>query len=215
LLVECDKRRLFSAGRADKLITIDQRRLGIGPLTKLAAEVVAQMLLPANVTGFRFHANEVAIRAKRVEKFAVDRRRRASTRIWRTLFRIADYANALSPNLFTVFHVQRLNELVVEPFVANQINAVIDDCRCGIAIAEVADLPQQRRPLGRPLLQQPGLFRNSVALRPAPLRPVGGQQSTKRHHPAKTQSDDLSRSGNPHALAPVCPGLNELTKPQV
>ena len=42
--------------------------------------------------------------------------------------------------------------------------------------AGVVDLPKQFRPILRPFLQQPGLLRDPVALRPTPLRPIGGEK---------------------------------------
>ena len=59
--------------------------------------------------------------------------------------------------------------------------AAIDHGGCRVSSANLADLPEQLRPFFGPFGEQPGLVRNSVPLRPAPLRPVIRQEQRGRN----------------------------------
>src|SRR5690606_25247343 len=85
VLVEGDECRLASTRRADQPITIDQRRFGIRPVSRLTAEIRADVPLPADLSRFKFDTGQIAIGAERIESITVDGRRRSRTWILRSL----------------------------------------------------------------------------------------------------------------------------------
>src|SRR5215207_6575958 len=72
LFVERHHRGLRAARCEDDDVTIDQRRLRVGPLARLAAELLTDALLPTNLAAPGFEAGEVAVRAQRVDEIPVD-----------------------------------------------------------------------------------------------------------------------------------------------
>src|SRR6185369_1607041 len=102
LFVERHYRRLLAAWCDDEDVAINQWRLCVGPVVRLAAEVFAKTFLPLNLAVLRVETNEVAIRPKRVEEISVDGRRGAGLRVRRILIRVADVPDARGPNDFSV-----------------------------------------------------------------------------------------------------------------
>ena len=107
------------------------------------------------------------------ENVALHRRRGASAGILRPSV-AAGFAETLGPNLLAVLYVARLHEFVVGALVAQEIEAVADNGGSGETEIDVGDLPELLRSFFRPLFEQAGFLRNAVALRPTPLRPIGG-----------------------------------------
>ena len=72
---------VLAAGRADELVAVDQRRLGVAPAAHhLAVEVLLEVLAPDFLAVLGFDADEVAELAERVDAVAVDGRRGARAR---------------------------------------------------------------------------------------------------------------------------------------
>src|SRR5262249_44697987 len=111
LFVEGNQGRLLAARRADQYVAVDQRRLGVGPDTGLAAEVGAETFLPAYFSLGGIQANHIAVGAEDVDGIAIDGRCGARSGIRRLLVRIADAADARGPDLFAVRGAQRRGEL--------------------------------------------------------------------------------------------------------
>src|ERR1700741_1340069 len=102
LLVHRCHRGLRAAWRDYHQITINQGRLGIGPVAGFTTEVFTQTLLPANLACLRFETSEIAIGAECVDEVTVDRRSRSCFRIIRFLFRITDVPDSCRPDHFSV-----------------------------------------------------------------------------------------------------------------
>src|SRR5207249_11591137 len=95
---------------AEQSVSVDQRGFRIGPLAGLAAEVNAQILLPAHLAGAALEAGQVAIGAERVKQFTLHRRRGAGRRKARLLLGVPHLAEAGGPNSFAVLDGEGLHE---------------------------------------------------------------------------------------------------------
>ena len=171
-----DRRRAApraAARRADQRLTVNQRRLRVGPLAWLAAEIRAEIFLPAYRARADLHAGQIAVGAERVERFTLHGRRGAGGREVGILLGIAHLAETSLPNPFAVLDGERLNELVMQSLVAQQIEPVRDDGGCRVARPDIGHFPVQFRTFLGPFFQQAGFLREAVAIWPAPLRPVG------------------------------------------
>ena len=173
--VQSRQRGFAAARRADERLAVNQRRFRVSPGAGLAGEVRAEIFLPARLARAGLKTDQVAIRAERVKEFPGHRWRRAGGGKVGFLRRISDVAEARPPDPFAVLDRERLDELVLQPLVAQQVETVSGHGGRRVAAPGFGDLPNQFRSLLRPFLEQAGLAGYSVSLRPAPLRPVVGQ----------------------------------------
>src|SRR5207247_1183367 len=97
-LVEGDQGGHGAARCADQHVAVDQRRLGIGPVARGAAEVAAQVLVPARRALVASQTNQVAVRTETVQSIPVDGRRRAGAGM-RLYLVLADFADSNRPDL--------------------------------------------------------------------------------------------------------------------
>src|SRR5204863_4111895 len=125
-------------------------------------EVVLQVLAPLLLAAGGVEADQVAPLAQRVDAVARDGRRRAGA-----LVVAAGPADLGRPDLLAV-QVQRVHVAGVLA-VAHGVDAPAGDGDAGVARADALRLPRQRRPVLRPLLEQPRVGREVVPPRPAPL----------------------------------------------
>ena len=193
--VERHDRGFAAARRANHAVAVDQRRLRVGPVARLAVKLAAQVLHPADRALGHFQTGQVAVRAQGPQQLAVDAGRRARTRILRAAIG-PDLADPRGPNLLAARAVQALDEFVFLPLVAHQVQLVAAHRGRRIAASRVVDPPHQSRTIGRPLPFQPGLLGNAVTFGSAPGGPIGrtrrhgnrhqshGHQQAKRFHPA-------------------------------
>ena len=78
--------------------------------------------------------------------------------------------------------------------IAHREDFVFGDGDAGEAAPKARRLPHERRPVLRPLFQQPGLGADVIAIRPAPLRPIRSgneasrDQSHGEHQPASRKT---------------------------
>ena len=196
-MFERHQRRLGPAGGDDHHVAVDQRRLGVGPHAGLAAEVLAQALAPLLLAVGGVHADEVAVGPEGVDAVAVHGRGGAGGRVLRPLVR-ADLPELRRPELLAVLRAQGGDELVVLAPVGGQVDAVAGHGHGPVPAAEVGRLPGELRPVLRPLLEQAGFGRDAVAVRPAPLGPVGrADRGPDREGDKKSKAHEVLLGGEP------------------
>src|SRR5207244_3071180 len=119
----------------------NQRRFGISPFTGFAAEVRAEIFLPAHLARWAFQAGQITVGTERVEELALDRWRGAGGGKIGLLLRITDLAQAGLPDSFAVLDAERLDELVFQPVVAQQIQAVANHGGRRVTETHIRHLP--------------------------------------------------------------------------
>src|SRR5262249_17210876 len=157
LLVERDQRGGLAAGRDDELVAVHQGRLAVAPAAGAAVEVLAQVLLPAEVAGGTFEANQVAVEAEGVEPVAVHRRRAAGAGVAPGVG--PPRAGRRGPDFLAALLVQG-EDVFGAVAVAHGEDAAAGDRRRAVAVAEAGRLPGQGRAVLGPALQQAGLVGN-------------------------------------------------------
>src|SRR5262245_21122 len=202
LLVERQQRGRFTARRADKRITIDEDRLGIGPGAAVALELLFQVMSPDDLAVGGAGADQVAVGAKGVEAVAVHRGRRARTGIAGSGV-LADRPDLGGPQQPTDLDIESVKELLVA-LAAHEEDAATGNGRRGVTAAKVRRLPEQLRPVPGPLLEQARFGRDAGAVRSAPTRPIAGvlrlagvQESRTVH--GQQQREDLLQGDSPQA----------------
>src|SRR5262245_35224829 len=98
LFVKRHYRGLRAAGGYDNDVTINQRRLRIGPFARLPVELFTDALLPLNLAVAGLKAGEVAVRAKRIDEVSVHSRGGPGLRVRRVLIRVTYVADARCPD---------------------------------------------------------------------------------------------------------------------
>src|SRR5262249_38184056 len=162
-LVESDHGGLGAAGAADERGAVHERRLGVGPVPRDAAEVCAELLLPHDLR-LQAEAGRVAVRSQRVQTVAVHGGRRARPGILRARVR-ADAADVRGPHFTAVALVEGDDVFRLPVGRADEVDASLGNGWSRVAAAEPGGLPGELRPAGGPLGEQAGLGRDAVALK--------------------------------------------------
>ena len=162
-LVECDNRGLIAAGRADELVAIDKRRLAVAPARHhLAAEVVAEPLLPNRLAGLGVERREIAAGGENVDPPSRDDRRAVR---FRAIVRID-----LTPDFASVRFVARPGD-VLSANAAGAVDRSPDDRHRREASAAALHAHVGGSSFGQ-VLSRPVSFRCPCG-RDRALRPVG------------------------------------------
>ena len=195
LLVEGDHRGLLAAGRAHEALAVDRHALAVAPrvalrAAKLRLEIDA-ILLPA--VGRRA-GDELAERRDDVDGVAIDCGRAART-LPVFLAIVPRAAGLCLPELLARGTIEAGEVFVCVPGrgepVAERVDPVARDRQARVAAAGTSRLPDERRSIGGPRLEQVGVGGDGRAPGSAERRPVGGRsigepahEDPPRHHAA-------------------------------
>ena len=160
---------VVAAGLEDGQGTGDQNRFGVAPAAAVPAEFLRRRA-PACAAGPRVEAAQQAVAGQQVEIPAVDRRRCAGT--WPIAF--AGRGRIDFPLQLPVEVVGEEHQLVVD--IPGDVHGAAGHGDTGVPLADVGRLPQQRRTVFRPFLQQSRVGRLAVAIRAAEGGPLGGRR---------------------------------------
>ena len=194
-LIESHHGGAGAARRDDEAVPIHQRRFADPPMRHLAVKVVHHVEAPDAFARSRVETHQHAVRRQGVETVAIHGRRTA--RPMSARFPERD-ARVGAPQLLAGVRIERQHVLFVAVLALNE-EAAIGNRGGRVALAEAVDFPDQRRPALRPRVKQAGLRGDSIAVRTAPLRPVGGpgegaeKQAKKRSESATQHVERLPR----------------------
>src|ERR1051326_1925861 len=178
--VEGHEGHVLAAGRADHLVTINQGRFAKTPGRQNPAKVLLQAALPKDFSVFDLKAAHIASHAFNIEPFPIDGRCASRSLLsLRPAFLFESRSKARNPKLFAILFGQSPDDFVAAA-IAHAENLATGDGRSAVAATEPFYFPGERRAILGPLLQQARLFRDAIAIRPLPLRPIIGRGSEKK-----------------------------------
>ena len=182
-LVERHDGSAAAAGIDNHPVRLYQRRFAISPLRSIAPEVLDEVDSPNALAGFCVETHERTVACDRIEAVAIDRRRAP-----RTVASIVaeGAAGGRFPERFAGVDIDGENE----PLLALCKQAAAYHGKRGVAFAQTMRFPDQRRSGGRPLSQQPRFRGFSIAVRSAPLRPVGRKASGRERQRGQTKRSE-------------------------
>src|SRR5262249_23316836 len=162
-----------------------------GDRVDLPLEVLDQILAPLLLAAV-VHTHKDTLAAQGEDQLAVYRGRTVGTERPDVAIEVVGLRNGGGPELLAVF-VERdpmIDRIVLAAEGAEEVAPLADDGGTAVAEADRVRGPGQGRSLGWPGFEQARLRGDVVALRPAPLRPVGGlgrpRQSQSRHEHARS-----------------------------
>src|SRR5262249_31593472 len=158
-------RGLLGGRGADELVAVDERGFAVAPPRHLSAEVLGEALRPDRLAALGVEAGEGAAGGQNVD--------------------LAAGHDGRAVRLGAVVRVGRIPHLVAARLLvcpgavlplgaAGAVTHAIDARDGGEPPAAALHAPDLRRAVLRPRLQEARFFRDAVAVRAAPLRPVGG-----------------------------------------
>src|SRR5262245_10230054 len=173
-LIEGDERRPRRADRHDHRVFPGDGRDGVAARALKALQVGIEIMLPNDLAGLLFQTMELAGCANGKDPITRNDRRRARPR---PLFQIVLFGVGerrvvgIFPQRLSRFGGQRNHDILLA-FAIHRVEHVFFDRDRRIAIAQIA-APQLARAGFRPGRGKPLRLDFEVAVRPAPLRPIG------------------------------------------
>jgi hypothetical protein len=140
------------------------------------------------LSGFGFKTGDASVRVEMIQLPVVERDRAARPRI-----RLQPRRPVGSAPDVATRQIQGKNVQLIAP-VAREKNPFTDNDRGRLAAPEIGAGPKEFRPTFRPLRQQARFRANTVALRPAPLRPVRSSDGQQRNKPSERTEQAVKRA---------------------
>ena len=169
LLIERDDRAAASTGSADDLVAVHQYRFGVTPARSPAAEGLHR-LFPDHFPIRDFRANQIAPTAQGIDVIAIHGGRAARAVAPAVLENLADLRR---PKLLAILDAHG-DELLAAVADAHGEELAAHDGIAGVTEPGIFENPELLRSAFRPGFQQALLGADVIAVRPAPLGPVGG-----------------------------------------